>query len=437
MLVLSLFLFASLTADSTATTSPADWPRLRSAALEAQRRGDSRAAEQLFRRALALSRNTSPGEYFISLEDLGTHFWQLDNARAAEPYFRAAVELMEHAVAPHSRSRPVALNNLATALRFMGAYSEAQTLQLRALREFQALGAMLDVARCYAGLAEISVAAADFGRAASELKTAADLLDHSGDSVDVGSTRVWLAQNYLVLNRPPEAALQIDRARPALEGRLPVDDSRMLTFNDTRGAVLFHRGRYAEAERIWTRALATAGSGTPVTAMRIHLAQLYSTLGDYPRAAVRFTEVLQKQNPSGLARGVLESELGWALLSGGQPQRAEPLFHAAMTDLEGAGLGNSTPAATLCARYARLYTTQGDWGSALPLLQRAIIIGRNTAYPKTAQWMLERAQLYRKLGNKKAASESRKEAEALFQSEPKSTRDTVDVRELEAAKRQP
>jgi len=228
----------------------------------------------------------------------------------------------------------------------------------------------------------------------------------------------------------------MDRARPMLEGRLPDDDAGMIAYQDTRAAVLFRRHRYGEAERIWNRALESAQAGhVDTVTVRVHLAQLYSSLGEYDKAAEDFTELLQTEDAAALTRGVVESELGWALLQAGHDQRAQAWFNSAMVHLDALGLAHSMPVATLCERYARLYTVRRDWNDALPLLQRAIAIGQHAGASNTADWLLERAEIYKKLGNKKEASASKKAAEALFAANPKQKRETVDLRELEAEKR--
>ena len=315
----------------------------------------------------------------------------------------------------------------AAELRDKGALAESESFEWRALEEFQRVGASIDVARSYTALAQLSVGRGDYQAAKTQLTTAAGILDRE-NSADAGVALVRAAQTFLAMNLAPEAESALNHAEPL------VDQKASILFLDTKGALLFRLSRFAEAERTWTLALARTDAGSEqAMKIRLHLAQIYSTVGEYRKAAQAFNEILSNYQPPTVYRGVIESELAWALMREGQSDRAEPLFRSAFVRLQTAGLTNWLPMAILSAHYATWHVLRHEWSDAVPLLRRAIRIGLDTHAPATASWLLECAEAYRKLGNRDEEVNCRKLARSFAAGLTIPIGKTVDVRELEAA----
>src|SRR5581483_1730185 len=312
--MLSLFLFVGFGAGPAGVPDP--WEVARAYALEAQRRGDLESAGQQFRDALELAQQRGVRERFLSLEDLGQYYWRVNQLRAAESRLRSALLLVEQAVGPDSPSRPVALTNLATVLRFSGAFDEAEQLIRRALPEFERLRMNADVARNWISLAEIDIARGDLQASAENLNKALTALASRGvPADDAADALLLISQNYLVLNRLDDAHSALRRAESIVAASLPDNAALAVGILDTSGALLFHRDRYPEAERDWKdAALRARRAGLTVIAPEMHLGQLYSSMREYDKADQILSPVLATHRLSGPTRAVAETELGWAAL---------------------------------------------------------------------------------------------------------------------------
>ena len=429
------FLFANVT--GAAPAAAPDWQQLRQEARISDSQGDFGRGEMLFRRAEVLTRSQSEADHFVALEDLGNHYFELADFSTAARYFRAGLKLVRQMPAgkPAAISPAIALDNLGAVLRRMGAFTEAQPLAAEAATRYAALGMVPDTAHSYAALGEIALGLGEPDRARAELKTATELLAGIRYStMDAARTLVWAAQSYLALGNPNEAGEALDQAETMMGHLQPVDAQDQARFADTKGSLLYRERHYAEAERLWNQVLQEADPQTVIGhAVRIHLAELYNDLGRYQDAEPLLSEVILHDHGEPVARGVAESEMGQAMLREKQPDAADAMFQSAISDLEGSEAHKLPALAVAYARYASLREQQRRWEDALSYFQRAITINRmfSPRDPATVAWLLDCGNLYRRVGNRKAAADCKAQARALLSTAHLERRETVDLRELE------
>ena len=175
-------------------------------------------------------------------------------------------------------------------------------------------------------------------------------------------------------------------------------------------ALLYKQQRYAEAERLWWRALAiqerTLGSGTPVVSATMHnLALARSWLGNYGEAEQLLHRVIAARTRS---LGPLHPEtilslydLGSVYIQQGNARAAEATYQKAVTLCERAQELESPLAIAIQSDLLLLFMAQAQWEQARPLLERVCAFYERTVgpeHPETLQYQQKLATIYSTCG---------------------------------------
>ena len=176
------------------------------------------------------------------------------------------------------------------------------------------------------------------------------------------------------------------------------------------GYYLYERGRYAEAEPLYMRALRIReeqlGASHPDTATSLNnLASLYRSQGKYSEAEplyVRALRIREEQlGASHPSTATSLNNLAGLYRSQGKYSLAEPLYVRALSIKE-QQLGSDHPdTAQSLNNLAGLYNNQGEYEQAKPLVVRALAITKQQLgpeHPSTAQSLNNLAEIYRSQG---------------------------------------
>ncbi|HKX29278.1 MAG TPA: tetratricopeptide repeat protein [Blastocatellia bacterium] len=251
------------------------------------------------------------------------------------------------------------------------------------------------------------------------------------DGMDRQTRRLWAGRAVRAVNLVFPAPEYVnwpvcDRLiRQALALAVVIDQfalnfSEAAVLLDRAGEYLYQRGRYAEAEALYHRALAiheqAHGPAHPFTATSLdHLAELYYSQGKseeaeglYQRALAIYERAFGPAHPS-TAGGL--NHLAMLYYSRGAYAAAEPLYRRALEIFEKA-LGPDHPNTAMSLNnLAGLYESQGRSNEAEPLYKRALKICEKTLgphHPSTATNLNHLALLY-------DSQEKYGEAEPLYQ----------------------
>jgi tetratricopeptide (TPR) repeat protein len=448
LILILMFCFAL--AGAAETISPAEsnpqLTELRENARQAEERGDLAGAERYYVQALKVAEDANlPADQFAAAQHLGRIHWKNDNGAAAVTYMRQAATIVDRHFPADSRSKGVALNNLAIVLRDTGSLDESEQKHLEALHVFQSLNAEENVADTYDGLSEVEIGRGKYALAEEYSKKSLAIQEKRGmENMTTGRTLETLARILVSIGRTKEAEELIPRAEAIFRQNLPSANGDLLPCLDTKAIVLFEQRRFAEAERLWKSVIESAQTArlTPIiVGATYHLAEFYSQTKQYDKAQELFQQLLGPDRNAKLddvGRALIGGQLAYVLMQQNQGERAEALFQSAVSRVADSPLNASLPYALMCVRYGKLKARQKDWHKAASYLERGMKI-QNETIPQSgalAEALEASAQVYRKLSRSDDAKDCQNRAKAIRAAleKPQQT-DTVDVGALAAEMR--
>ena len=323
----------------------------------------------------------------------------------------------------------------------LGHLDEAQQYYQKSLEMLQRQGLSASSGRVYVAAARLSEMEGAYSTAETQLHKAIDLLSHSRSPNDLQSGEAWIALSwhYSVLGRLEDASDAMHKANAVVKG-MAENNPELVDFLDSQAALLAHMGRYAEAERIWNRAIDTAdrlvGEDSPeYDSPILHLGQLDAAIGNYQTATKlleRFLAIERRAVPQGsISQAVSMGELGDVYVRLGQRQKAEPLFLDSLRLMDSI-TGKAPLAYAELLNYVGNYRmSQHNWSDAENQFRRALelrqpVLGKT---PLVAQSMLSLSAALEKLKRKDEAKKLKLQAQQIFASQNRvfNSPDTVDV----------
>ena len=339
-------------------------------------------AEPPLRRSLAIrekARGPDHPDVATSLNNLALLYKDQGRYAEAEPLLRRALAIREKALGPDHPDVATRLDNLALLYNAQGRYAEAEPLYMHALaiRE-KALGPdHADVAQSLNNLAFLYNGQERYAEAEPLLTRALVIKEKAlgPDHPSVATSLNNLAFLYDAQGHYAEAEPLYVRALAIREKALGPDHPDVATSLNNLAGLYGAQGRYAEAEPLATRALATwekaLGPDHPDVATSLNdLAVLYDAQGRYGEA-----EPLLRR-----ALAIREKALG-----PDHPETnkiREVLLAVRQRAIEEKALLPDHPdeAASLNT-LAAVYTDQGRYAEAEPLLTRALVIWEKALGP--------------------------------------------------------
>jgi tetratricopeptide (TPR) repeat protein len=383
------------------------WRELRQNANAAEDSGHFQVAEQYYLQAIqAAVDGGDPSGQFVVAEQLGQLYWKMDNGPASLTYLRMAVTVLRHYFPADSQQRGTALTNLGNVLSDTGSLNEAEENLSEALRIFQSIGSHEKLAATYDALALVEICRGKYTIAEEHEKTSLAILREYGlENMTTARCLDTLARIYATVGRIQDAEKVSAHAESLFRRNLPSASVDLIQCLDTKATVLFQEQRVSEAERLWKSTIDAARIEQPTLVLvdlPYHLSELYVETKQYGKAEELLEQLLRPQpngRPNGLTRALIEGQLAYALMLQQKNERADVLFHSAVSTVAASSGNGSLAYALMCLRYAKLKARHKDWREAIGYLERGVKI-ENDVIPQSSA-MVEAlelsAQIYGKL----------------------------------------
>jgi tetratricopeptide (TPR) repeat protein len=422
------------------------WRELRHNAKAAEDSGDFQAAEQYYLQAVqAAVDGGDPAGQFVVAEQLGQLYWKMDNAPAAITYMRMALTVVRRISPADSEQKGTALSNLGVVLSDTGLLNEAEECLSEALRIFENLGSHEKLPATYDAFALTEICRGKYAVAEEYVKKSLAIQEEHGlENIITARCLDTLARIYATVGRIQDAEEVSAHAEAIFRRNLPSANLDLIQCLDTKATLLFQQQRVSEAERLWKSTIDAARIEQPALVLvdlPYHLSELYVETKQYGKAEELLEQLLRFQpngRPNALTRALVEGQLAYALMLQQKNERADVLFHSAISTVAASSGNGSLAYALMCLRYAKLKARHKDWREAARYLERGLKI-ESDVIPQSsaiAEALELSAQIYGKLRRHDDAKDCLNRARAIRAAiENPQAGSTVDVGVLAAEMR--
>lgn len=235
----------------------------------------------------------------------------------------------------------------------------------------------------------------------------------------------------------------LSSARTIAEKNVPRTNTDLINILDSEGSLLCRSGKFAEAEKRWRRAVNIAEhtygeDGVGLSALLLHLGQLYTEIHDYPAAEKvleRGLSIEQQVNGADqMDRAIMMSALGNVYLQQHKVGQAEPLVLESIKTIKDNCESVPLACAALRTALGDYYMLKSQWQAAEGEYKRALTMRENSLgdHPLVASTLMLLSRALRKLKRKKEANVDVARAEQIM-SLPQNAQyndrnETIDVR---------
>lgn len=340
---------------------------------------------------------------------------------AADSLYRRVLELREEAVGPEHPETAAAINALAVLAYGEGRYPEAARLMRRALRIREAaLGPLHpEVASSLNNLAAIYRSLGRYEDAESLYRRAIEAREDAvgADDVSLAAPVENLGVLYWTIGRYDEAIDLIRRALQLQKRAHGPDHPRVANALHNLATLHWTQGRYSEAEPLLRRALAIRQRATGATPRDVattlnNLAVLLAEQGRFSEAEPLYSRALELRRETlgpdhpDVAQSL--NNLGWLYDWQGRHEKARAHYERALA-IRRAALGPGHPeVATVLGNLGTLHADEGRYADAERLYRQALeiqeeAVGQN--HPDVATTLSNLANLMADIGHLEEAGQ--------------------------------
>ena len=384
--------------------------------------GDYKAAEPYYKKALEIRKKVLGEEhpdYASSLFNLGLLYYDMGDYKTAEPYYKQSLEIRKKALGEDHPDYASSLNNLGVLYSDMGGYKAAEPYYKQALEiKKKALGEFHpDYAMSLSNLGILYSDMGDYKAAESCCNQALEIRKKAlGENhPDYASSLNNLGILYSAMGDYKAAETYYKEALEIRKKALGEAHPDYASSLNNLGALYWKMGHYKSAEPYYKQALEinkrALGDDHPDYASSLNnLGILYSDMGDYKSAELYYKQALEiKKQALGEDHpdyAISLSNLGILYSDMGDYKSAE-LYYKQALEIRKKALGEDHPDyASSFMSLGILYSGMGDYKSAEPNYKQALEIKKQALgedHPDYASSLNNLGALYYEMGDYKTA----------------------------------